>query len=268
MPSLSKARRGSDVALSETDSRKGSLATFRKRRVSSRTPDAQLPSGFPESTSQGIAFLPPPVYHTLMDCPACSLANPPGSARCDCGYDFIASHAPDVPGWPIELSWGQKIAVFWSLSWPAFLVMWLFGMIAGWWLPPTPPRPTRGPSPWISLLGTGVFFAVQAVLTHRLVRKNYRSFRVAVLRETGERTRRVSTREALAIWLWIAGPQVALILTGGVLVSFYRSPDLAKTIDALYLWLCFLLVGPYAVGLALRARYSRFKLQPLAVRHA
>lgn len=230
-------------------------------RVSlARTQDAQLPSGFLESTSQGmstsqrIAFLPPPVYHTPMDCPACRLANPPGSPRCGCGYAFITSHAPDVPGWPIELSWGQKITVFWSLSWPAFLVMWLFGMIAGWWLTPTPPRPTSGPSPWISLLGTGVFFAVQAVLTHRLVRKNYRSFRVTVVREPGERTRRVSTREALAIWLWIARPQVALILTGSVLVSFYRSPDLAKQeISALSLWLRFLLVGPYAVGLALRA---------------
>ncbi|MEO7144211.1 MAG: hypothetical protein ABI165_12010, partial [Bryobacteraceae bacterium] len=55
-----------------------------------------------------------------MDCPTCGLTNPPETIRCDCGYDFGASKPPDVPGWQINLAWRQKVAAFWSITWPAW----------------------------------------------------------------------------------------------------------------------------------------------------
>lgn len=56
-----------------------------------------------------------------MDCPSCGLANPPEALNCDCGYDFSAGKAADFPGWEISLAWRQKVAAFWSISWPAWI---------------------------------------------------------------------------------------------------------------------------------------------------
>ena len=49
----------------------------------------------------------------------------------------------------------------------------------------------------------------QALLTQRLTRKNYHSFRVYALREDGTRTRKLSLFEGLRVWLWIFAPQLA-----------------------------------------------------------
>src|SRR5260370_16315609 len=56
-----------------------------------------------------------------MDCPSCGLANPPEALKCDCGYDFSAGKAADFPGWEISIAWRQKVAAFWSISWPAWI---------------------------------------------------------------------------------------------------------------------------------------------------
>src|SRR5713226_549454 len=57
-----------------------------------------------------------------MDCPTCGLTNPPEAVRCDCGYDFKAMEPFDTPGWQINLAWRQKVAAYWSISWPAWAV--------------------------------------------------------------------------------------------------------------------------------------------------
>src|ERR1700693_2029555 len=108
-----------------------------------------------------------------MDCPRCGLTNPPESLKCDCGYDFSAGKAADFPGWEISLAWRQKVAAFWSISWPAWVGS--MGLVI---------LLTSGYS--VNLLqdnfsviapcGNLRFFAIQVLLTRRLVRKNYRSF--------------------------------------------------------------------------------------------
>jgi len=119
-----------------------------------------------------------------MDCPSCGLANPPEALKCDCGYDFSAGKAADFPGWEISIAWRQKVAAFWSISWPAWIGS--MGLVIGL---------TSGYSVDLfqdnfSVIALGVnlaFFAIQALLTRRLVRKNYRSFRLYVVRATEAR---------------------------------------------------------------------------------
>jgi hypothetical protein len=82
----------------------------------------------------------------------------------------------------------------------------------------------------IALGGNLAFFAIQAFLTRRLVRKNYRSFRVYVVRDDGSKSRNLSVPEAVSVWLWILGPQLALLLLVSVVVgswvrSFLRTPS-------------------------------------------
>ena len=150
-----------------------------------------------------------------MDCPSCGLTNPPESQKCDCGHDFSAGKAADFPGWEISLAWRQKIAAFWSISWPAWIGS--MGLVI---------LLTSGYSvdllqdnlSVIALGGNLAFFAIQALLTRRLVRKNYRSFRVYVVRDDGSKSRNLSIREAVSVWLWILGPQFALLLLVSVVV--------------------------------------------------
>jgi len=151
-----------------------------------------------------------------MDCPSCGLANPPEALKCDCGYDFSAGKAADFPGWEISIAWRQKVAAFWSISWPAWIGS--MGLIIGL---------TSGYSvdllqdnfSVIALGGNLAFFAIQALLTRRLVRKNYRSFRLYVVRDDGSKSRNLSIREAVSVWLWILWPQLALLLLMSVVFS-------------------------------------------------
>lgn len=185
-----------------------------------------------------------------MDCPSCGLTNPPEALKCDCGYDFSAGKAADFPPWKIRLAWRQKVAAFWSVSWPALIVsMGLFS-----WL--TSGDSVDFLSHNFSVFAIGIdltFFAIQALLTRRLVRKNYRSFRVYVVRDDGSKWRDLSIREAVLVWFWIFGPQFALLLLPSVVVWFWGAtlpPDTVSRVSSLSLWLRFLVIGPYAVGLA------------------
>ena len=56
-----------------------------------------------------------------MDCPTCGFANPSEAPQCDCGYDLSAGEPADFPGWEIGIVCLQKVAAFWSLSWPAWI---------------------------------------------------------------------------------------------------------------------------------------------------
>ena len=194
-----------------------------------------------------------------MDCPSCGLTNPAESLKCDCGYDFSAGKAADFPGWEISLAWRQKVAAFWSISWPA----WIGSMALVILL-------TSGYSvdllqdnfSVIALGGNLAFFGIQALLTRRLVRKNYRSFRVYVVRGDGSKSRNLSIREAGSVWLWILGPQFALLLLVSVVVWFWGAKLPSDTVggfSSMSLWLRFLVIGPYAVGLALRQKYPTFQ---------
>lgn len=121
----------------------------------------------------------------------------------------------------------------------------------------------------ISVGGNFVFFAVQALLTPRLVRKNYRSFRVSVFREDGVQERHLSIREACLVWAWIFIPQMVLMVTVSVIGLFGESlpPGMVRSLSGLSQWVRSVLVGPYAVGLALRMKYPGFRLQGYGYRY-
>lgn len=115
------------------------------------------------------------------------------------------------------------------------------------------------------------FFAIQALLTPRLVRKNFRSFHLYVLREDGSKGRKLSIRDALSVWQWIFVPQLAFFVLASLAVSFLETrvaPDAVRGFSSLALWLRVLLIGPYAIGLALRRKYPSFRLQANGFRHA
>ena len=197
-----------------------------------------------------------------MDCPTCGLANPPGALRCDCGYDFVANKPSDTPGWEIKLSWGQNLAAFWSITWPAlvgFLVL-----FSGY-------SPGLFQEHLFANVGAKLaIFGMQAILTRRLVRKNYRSFRVYVVREGGERTRRLSIRETASVWLRIFMPQLVYYLLWFVIYLWGRTKiplDTLRAISEIGVWLQIFFVGPYGVDLAVRAKYPTFRLQPYGLRN-
>jgi hypothetical protein len=122
----------------------------------------------------------------------------------------------------------------------------------------------------IALGGNLAFFAIQALLTRRLVRKNYRSFRVYVVRDDGTKSRNLSIREAVSVWLWILGPQFALLLLVSVVVWFCGAKlplDTVRGFSSMSLWLRFLVIGPYAAGLALRPKYPTFRLEAHGFRY-
>jgi hypothetical protein len=162
-----------------------------------------------------------------------------------------------TPGWQINLAWGQKVAAYWSISWPAWVACYIMVVFL---------RHSVGT---VSILARDlVFFGLQAVLTYRLVRKKYHSFRVDVIRDDGQRGPKLSMGEASLVWLWILGPQLALLLMASVLLWGYGAklpPEAMGGISSWSLLLQILVVGPYAVGLALRAKYPGFRLQ--AYRH-
>jgi hypothetical protein len=202
-----------------------------------------------------------------MNCPTCGLANPPEALLCDCGYDFSASKPDDFPGWQISLAWGQKVAAFWSISWPALIGSFVVAILLtrGYSV-----ELLRNKSSIIALGGNLAFFGIQALLTHRLARKNYRSFRVYVVRADGKQDRKLSLRETTSVWFWIFGPQLAFLLIASLVVWFWGPKLPSETVrefSSMSLWLRFLVVGPYAVGLALRVKYPTFRLQAYGIRY-
>ena len=201
-----------------------------------------------------------------MDCPACGLVNPPEAVRCDCGHDFHADTKPVTPGWQTQLTWGQNIAAYWSISWPV--------MAASFVLASTFVSRALDTAQGRAMFSYGaavVFFAGQALLIPRLVRKNYRTFRVYVIGADGSRSRRLPLAGIGRAWLWIIVPQLALVLAvwlAAPIVSLSGGkmpPDLYREISSLSIWVRFLLAGPYGIDLALRAHYPGFKLQGFGV---
>jgi hypothetical protein len=193
-----------------------------------------------------------------MTCPTCSLIKPPKAEKCDCGYAFQAMRAADTPGWRITMGWSQRLAAYWSISWPA----WTGATVLGYLFLMKHAVPLR-------LASTVVFFCLQCLLTLRLTRKKYRSFRIHALRGS-EPGAPLSLGEAGLVWLWTAGPQVAFVLSVSVLAAWYGPKLLPEVLRGLLVWANvaqIVLVGPYAVGLAMRASYRGFRLQGYGLRY-
>jgi len=126
----------------------------------------------------------------------------------------------------------------------------------------------RGNTTGVWLGSQLIFFGIQAALTQRIVRKNYRTFRVWVIRDDGRAERRLSRAEGIRVWLWILGPQLAFVLILSIIVrTLDIQPDTLRSVNSLSQLLRFLVVGPYSVNLAVRAEYPGFRLQPCGYRY-
>jgi hypothetical protein len=120
---------------------------------------------------------------------------------------------------------------------------------------------------WIGLGGNAIFFGLQAMLVPRLTRKKYRSFRVNIIGEDGQQKQKLSLVEVGLVAIWILGPQLALFILGSLFAQIYSASTGVNHISSWSLWLRFLVVGPYAIGLALRAKYPRFHFQAHGYRY-
>lgn len=200
-----------------------------------------------------------------MNCPTCGLINPIGAVKCDCGFDFVTAEPSETPGWKIDLAWRQMLAAFWAISWPAYVALSGSTLL---WAVVAQPGDMKRHATMIGIVGNIVFFLLQAILTPRLVRKRFRSFRVDVIRENGAQDREISTREAMRVWLWILGPQLAVMLVAWVLWYGAQMPaDTLGSLGTLFSWIQVLAAGPYGVGLAMRAKYNGFRLQGYGYRY-
>ena len=116
-----------------------------------------------------------------------------------------------------------------------------------------------------------LFFVLQGLFVGRLVRKRYRSFRLAALRDNGEQSSRLSSREIVSVWLWLVWPQVAFMLAAWLVLWLCGSRlphEFIRSLGSLSVWARFLLVGPYSLGLALGMQYRGFRFQAYGYRHA
>jgi hypothetical protein len=197
-----------------------------------------------------------------MDCPACGVANSPETSKCGCGYEVVESESGERPWPPINLAWRQKLAAYWSISWPALIVsLWIGGWYVNNLADSTGSGEIAGHKLIIFCFLNVPFFVVQAFLTGRLVRKEYRTFRVVVLRYDDDQSRRLSIREATMVWLWVFAAQFVF----SAICAFLRRP--VMQIGSLSILIQFLVVGPNAVSFALRRRYPKFQLQAQGLRY-
>ena len=163
-------------------------------------------------------------------------------------------------GSQITLAWRQKVAAYWAISWPAFVAsvfMWttVFGNVSTDRLLEQAIK--------TAFAGFVVFFGVQSLLTRRLVRKKFRTFRIQVIRDDRGPTSQLSMLESVRIWLWIVVPQISFTFAVLAISALIGAPGLAS----LALLLQFVIVGPYAVDLALRVTHRGFKLQAYGYRY-
>jgi len=108
------------------------------------------------------------------------------------------------------------------------------------------------------------FFLSQAVLVFRLVRKNYGSFWIGVVRRDEPPARKLSVPEAVRVWLQLCWPQVAFVVAVYLFISWVGSsvePDKLQQLSSPVLLVRILVVGPIAIRLAMYAAYPNFRLQ-------
>jgi hypothetical protein len=207
-----------------------------------------------------------------MNCPTCGLDNPNEVLKCDCGYDFSTDTPSATPGWPIDLNWGQKFSAFWSFSWPAWIGSWLIVLLlASFYSNSFLEDHITGIAVIIGLAREIVFFGFQAILSRRLFTKNYQTFRVHVLRDDGQQTRQLSFREGVSVWLRMLFPQLVIDLLpslgAGLWWGTNLPPHVGSFVRVFSPLLQLLVVGPFAVGLAVRAHYRGFRLRAHGFRY-
>jgi hypothetical protein len=161
---------------------------------------------------------------------------------------------------PIDLTWAQKLAAFWSIAWPGFLASLLIvSVIASSWSV----EQMEARAVWLSLAATVTYLAGQILLAPRLVKKRYRSFRIALERSNAA-SDKLSPQETLGVSVRIIVPQILFILAVSVLPNWLSDTiDSAqvRAIGSASLWARILIVGPYSLSFAVPAYYRGFRLQ-------
>jgi len=191
-----------------------------------------------------------------MDCPACGLAVPPEAFVCECGHALDGEVPVERPSSEIDLAWRQMLAGFWSISWPSMLALPVvldfagikMGDLAG---------STQKFSLW--LFWQLLFYCGQIVSIPRLVRKNYRTWNLSVVRDSGQRSRRLSLAETLRLSGWVVVPQVAFLLIWTILFRYFAG--VAMRAETLLGAIPFLVEGPYSVGLTVRVKHRGLRLE-------
>ena len=164
--------------------------------------------------------------------------------------------------WPaINLAWRQRVAASWSITWPC----WLLSFLVIFFVPVVYARgESAGHLQAASVIAAVVFFLTQALLVPRLVKKQYRTFRVTAIREDGQSVHGLSAYETLSIWLRIVWPQVVFLLAIFIITSwptYHLDAPTRNSINSLSLWLRILVIGPASIQIAMQAKYSGFHLQ-------
>ena len=104
-----------------------------------------------------------------------------------------------------------------------------------------------------------------------MVRKRYRSFRLAVVRQDGSNSNTLSPAEIMRVWLRIIWPQVAFLMAVWLLLYSLGAnvnADTTRAVLALFLWGRILVVGPFGIYCAVPADYSGFRLEAVGQRFA
>jgi len=150
----------------------------------------------------------------------------------------IAISQPDI-----RPAWGQKLAAFRVISWPAMVVtLLLTGMLGGAW-DVSPAERSVSALVWLQI----TFFVAQFGFVQRLVRKNYRSFHLYVVRDDRVRDRRLSWHEVCPVWLWIFLPQLTFVVlseVAGAVISMVN-PAAVSTAGSALSAIRFFVVGPW-----------------------
>lgn len=161
---------------------------------------------------------------------------------------------------PIKLTWGQQLAASWAITWPALLMPWVLVLViavVGYdpnWVHPT----------LAAVLSALSFLFCQGVLIFRLVRKNYRSFWVGIVRDGASPTRKLSIGNAFSVWFQFIWPQAAFLAAVYIFI-FWMGPDpdasSVRSLNSASLLARILLVGPIAIRCVMYAKYPDFRLQ-------
>jgi hypothetical protein len=197
-------------------------------------------------------------------CPLCELISPPGTSKCECGYDFVRKHPPLTGGHETSLSYRQRLRVGWFLLWRWYV----FGIFFG---PGGVPLRALHYEWKIDLLGLLLAFVFVATsllflryIFNAMFRGDFKLFKIR-LWQTGEPhvANNVSMKETVKLgwlFLWRTG------FWGGIAVgSFVLIFGGSSAVPQILYWLGLLLAGfvgaPWAIRAMLQKEFRGFRVR-------
>jgi hypothetical protein len=167
---------------------------------------------------------------------------------------------------PIELSWSQKLAAFWAITWPTLLTM-MLGMAIVLQLLNAMQFKRSAVVTWA--LGSVVYFACQVFWIPRLVEKRFRSFRIFAAYADGTWPKFVPVRDSVPAAVCVVLPQMMFMGIASVVAYLIAHSLNAKTFQSINLAaLRILVVSPYSISFAMSTNYPKFRFRAYALRIA